>query len=358
MYNKDFAEVEGMIGYRFQNPDLLQQAFVRRSFAEEKGGEDNEVLEFIGDKVLDYIVVKHLTEKYGTYTMEKTFHEFHSRYREGKLTSMKKQLVEQKTLSARIDEMGLAHYLIMGKGDRLNHAEEQKSVKEDLFEAILGAVALDSGWNIQVLEEVVESMLDPERYLEGEPDDENVQVIQEWVAKKYHELPHYAFGKMHYYDLFHGMHTAKEHYEIPEFPEVRDRWDPRFMIHYCKLVLGSMPEMFFGFGLSKKEARKDACRIACAFLEQKQLFCTMEDEIPNPNRKDAINQLETLARRGYFSLPDYDFEQFFDSDGNPIWRAKCTVPEYEDSYWAENSSKKEAKKGAAYRMLIHLLKTE
>ena len=355
MYNKDFAEVEGMIGYRFRNPDLLQQAFIRRSYAEENGGEDNEVLEFIGDKALDFIVVKRLTEKYGSYTSEKTYREFHCRYREGKLTNLKKQLVEQRTLAERIDETGLADYLIMGKGDISNHAGEQKSVKEDLFEAILGAVALDCGWNPEVLEEVVDALLDPEKYLEGESDDEDVQVIQEWVAKKYHELPLYAFGRMHYYDLFHGMHTSKEHYEVPNFPEVRDKWDSKFMIHYCKLVLGSMPEMFFGFGLSKKEARKDACRIACKYLEQEDLLCSIRDEIVNPNMRDAINQLETLARRGYFSLPVYEYEMFYDTDGNPVWRAKCMIPEYENAYWAENSSKKEAKKGAAYRMLTNLL---
>ena len=43
--------VQGQVGYIFKNPDLLLQAFTRRSYARENGGEDNEVLEFIGDKV-------------------------------------------------------------------------------------------------------------------------------------------------------------------------------------------------------------------------------------------------------------------------------------------------------------------
>ena len=49
---------------------MLQQAFVRRSYAKENGGEDNEVLEFIGDKVLDLTIVKFLTEKYGYFLSE------------------------------------------------------------------------------------------------------------------------------------------------------------------------------------------------------------------------------------------------------------------------------------------------
>ena len=45
--------IQGQIGYRFNNLDLLKQAFTRRSYSEENGGENNEVLEFIGDKALD-----------------------------------------------------------------------------------------------------------------------------------------------------------------------------------------------------------------------------------------------------------------------------------------------------------------
>ena len=50
--------VQGQIGYDFENLDLLQQAFTRRSYTAENGGENNEVLEFIGDKALDFMVVK------------------------------------------------------------------------------------------------------------------------------------------------------------------------------------------------------------------------------------------------------------------------------------------------------------
>ena len=62
MNNKTLEMIQGQIGYRFKNPDLLQQAFVRRSYSKENGGENNEVLEFIGDKVLDFIIVKKLAE--------------------------------------------------------------------------------------------------------------------------------------------------------------------------------------------------------------------------------------------------------------------------------------------------------
>ena len=64
---KDFVKyVEGEIDYTFENVDLLYQAFTRRSYTHENGGENNEILEFIGDKVLDFAVVKFLIQKYET----------------------------------------------------------------------------------------------------------------------------------------------------------------------------------------------------------------------------------------------------------------------------------------------------
>lgn len=61
--------VQGQIGYDFKNLDLLQQAFTRRSYTAENGGENNEVLEFIGDKALDFVIVKLLIKKYGHLAM-------------------------------------------------------------------------------------------------------------------------------------------------------------------------------------------------------------------------------------------------------------------------------------------------
>ena len=67
MEKEDLIFIQDQIGYKFENTALLQQAFTRRSYSKEYGGEDNEVLEFIGDKVLDLIVVKLLTEQYGCF---------------------------------------------------------------------------------------------------------------------------------------------------------------------------------------------------------------------------------------------------------------------------------------------------
>ena len=173
MNNEMLKIIQEQIGYRFKNTDLLQQAFVRRSYSKENGGEDNEVLEFIGDKALDFVVVKLLAEKYGSYSSDyDDCNEFISEYREGKLTEIKKKLVCREMLSSRIRMFGFQYELIMGKSDKDQNVGEKESVQEDLFEAIIGAVALDSNWNVENLENVVDLMLDPEFYLETGFDDE------------------------------------------------------------------------------------------------------------------------------------------------------------------------------------------
>ena len=80
MDNKDLNFIQDQIGYTFRNTDLLQQAFVRKSYSAENGGQNNEVLEFIGDKVLDLMVVRLLTEKYGIITDSEKYREYSSRY--------------------------------------------------------------------------------------------------------------------------------------------------------------------------------------------------------------------------------------------------------------------------------------
>ena len=68
----------------------------------------------------------------------------------------------------------------MGKGDRENHVEMKASVKEDLFEAITGAVALDSNWDVRSLERVIMNMLTPEAELDTKDCENHIGFVQDW----------------------------------------------------------------------------------------------------------------------------------------------------------------------------------
>lgn len=372
MKENDLTFIQNQIGYTFNNLNLLQQAFTRRSYSEENGGENNEVLEFIGDKVLDLFVVKFLITQNSnseglykkfdpklknswSYEVErKSFPEedvLISNYTESELTETKKLLVQKKTLANRIDDLGLSDFLLMGHGDILQNIGEENSVKEDLFEAILGAIAIDCNWNMEKLQNAVEIMLSPESIIDNSDAEDYVSLIQEWSYNKTNGIPLYHFDERNYsitwYTPFDG---------ISQQPKSLDGQEIHKTKYHCLLKIADNLPIFRGFGQSQTEARKNVCKLAYEYLCKKGLWLSICDEIDDPNKNDAINQLEVLARRGYFSIPTYNFEQTYDKDGNPIWKSICSIAEKSKSFSAESSSKKDAKKSAAFKMLQYVLR--
>lgn len=171
---KNIQQVQEKIHYRFYNTDLLYQAFTRSSYSAEFGTENNEVLEFIGDSVLNSYVVKIMTNKFGFmkknskyYDKDRDLNEYCivANINEADFTEIKKYIVSNKYLSNRIDAFGFAKYLFMSDSDRNNEVYKQEKVKADLFEAIIGAIAIDSNWNQNNLQEAIKYMLNIDNVL-------------------------------------------------------------------------------------------------------------------------------------------------------------------------------------------------
>lgn len=250
-------EVQKKISYRFDNIDLLYQAFTRSSYSTQYGGENNEVLEFIGDRVLDFYVVKVIADRFGFTKSQSDYYDEEgdndeycivAHKNESDCTELKKEIVSNKTLAKRIDELGFAKYMFMGDSDIDNHVEKQEKVKADLFEAILGAVAIDSGWNPDDLQNVVDFML-----------------------------------------------------QIDDFLDDVDTEEPR-------------PDKF--------------------------------------KEENAINTLKELAEHGRCSVPEYDIpDEPVYHDGKAWWECTCHVRSWSVSHTAYATSKKEAKRYAAYLVL-------
>lgn len=280
-----FKMVQAQIGYSFKNLDLLKQAFTRRSYSEENGGENNEVLEFIGDRALDFAVVRLLTQKFGHMVngdpidgtkfsvweqeLRRQNHvrtasisnEFICLHKEGELTKIKSRMIEKRNLARRMDELGFAEHLIMGNSDVHNNVQEEKSVKEDLFEAIIGAVALDCGWDFSVITSVVDAMLVPEEFLQDDTETNYVRLIQEWEMQKNGVIPWYWFKEASYtstwYIPFDGI---SQHFSCG--------YDYSKLKFHCELkLLDSLP-VFRGFGSSKSEARMNVCKLAYEYLQK------------------------------------------------------------------------------------------
>ena len=324
----DYVEdVERQIEYTFENTDLLFQAFTRRSYSQENGGQNNEILEFIGDRVLDFYVTKILIDRYG-YTEEGKYgEEFAVELYddEGSLTEIKKKLVNKKMLAHRIDILGFKEFLFMGKGDIQQHKEDEPSVKEDLFEAILGAIAIDSGWDEETLENSVQVMLRIDHYLENRFSDEEdyVAIIQNWNQKENGEIPVYEFEP-----LDDGGY--KVYLELDTKRGCITYWDR---------------------GYNKSAARRNVAEMAYLDLDQNDELFTIMDELPDDLDLDnAINVLQELAQKGYISMPVYYYEDEpkYNLEGNPEWVCNCEIESKGYYYPGQASSKKMAKKKAAY----------
>lgn len=188
-------------GYRIRQNCLLYQAFTRSSYSTEQGGENNEILEFIGDQVLNYYVVKIIAQKYGALNNE---YEYTFRVRQNRFTMLKQEFVNNETLAKIIDEWGIIEYLIVGKSDYLNEVDKEVKVKADLFEAILGAIAISCQWDSDILENVVEKMLGLEERIKNVSEEEAktyqfnldnaITVLKEVAEAGECSIPIYDFG--------------------------------------------------------------------------------------------------------------------------------------------------------------------
>jgi len=114
------------------SPELLQLALTHSSFAYEKGGEDNERLEFVGDSILGYLVAVHVFNTHGDLS-------------EGELTKLKNAVVSAQALATVANRIGLGDFLLLGKGEEQTGGRTKTNVLADAFEALLGAAYLSAG---------------------------------------------------------------------------------------------------------------------------------------------------------------------------------------------------------------------
>ncbi|HOR52720.1 MAG TPA: ribonuclease III [Candidatus Pacearchaeota archaeon] len=134
---KNNEEIENKLGVVFQNKALLETAFTHRSYLNENRDENlenNERLEFLGDAVLELIISSNL------------YHNYTDRA-EGELTSIRAAIVRTESLAEETKKLNVGKYLRMSKGEKDSGGEEKPYLLANLYEAILGAIYLDAGYN-------------------------------------------------------------------------------------------------------------------------------------------------------------------------------------------------------------------
>jgi ribonuclease-3 len=193
--------IQEKTGYCIRSNCALSQAFRRRSFCAEQEGKSNEMFEFIGDQVLSYYVVKIFSDRCCSLNIEG---DYSFRIRENDFTSLKQELVNNEMLASIIDDWGISKYLIVGQNDEKNQVDQQTKVKADLFESIIGAIAIDSKWDTAVLETAVRKSLNLDNRLQSiiQNDynlitiniDNAVTVLKELAEKEQCSMPKYDFS--------------------------------------------------------------------------------------------------------------------------------------------------------------------
>lgn len=129
------ADLARLVGVDFQRLELLEQAFVHKSYLNENPehtGGCNERLEFLGDAFLGFVVANQL------------YHS-HPEASEGDLTKRRAALVQRDTLAGVVRDRGWGAALVMGQGEEERGGRERSSTLANLYEAIVGAILLDQG---------------------------------------------------------------------------------------------------------------------------------------------------------------------------------------------------------------------
>ena len=126
----DYKELQHQLNYGFKNIELLELALTHKSYS---NSNNNERLEYLGDSILNSAISQYLFKRF---TNEK----------EGLLTRMRAYLVKAETLIIKAEEFALGDYIKLSKGTANLSKDRKNSILEDAFEAIIGAIFIDGGW--------------------------------------------------------------------------------------------------------------------------------------------------------------------------------------------------------------------
>jgi ribonuclease-3 len=221
---QSLQQLQQKIGIHFRDPGLLLEAVTHSSFANESphlSPRDNERLEYLGDAVLQLITAEYL-------------YKHHPGATEGELTQTRSAMVNTNTLAQLAEELDLGSYLYLGKGIAKGGGRSLKSLLANGFEAVLGAMFLDAGYDA-----AYHYYLNRYRSLTSPVRDENFKGRLQQVAQE-------RFGATPFYDSEGAKVGAHR--------------------EYTSVVFAGGDPLGTGHGASKQEAEQDSARAALQTL--------------------------------------------------------------------------------------------
>jgi len=222
---KEIKSLEEILGYKFQSTKLITEALTHKS---NKQPYDNERLEFLGDAVLDLVVGEFLYKKFPTSD-------------EGKLSKIRASLVNEEGFHKLALYLDLGAYIQMSNAEQNNGGREKSSLLSNAFEAIMGAIYLESG--LESVKEIALKLIDANY--------ENISLDS--LFKDYktalQELTQARFGV------------------IPEYEVIASR-GPDHKKEFEVAVLVETKEYARAIGKSKKVAQQESAKLALDILNK------------------------------------------------------------------------------------------
>lgn len=180
--SKNFNNLEKKLNIFFINQDLLTQAFCHRSYLNENPNfclDHNERLEFLGDAVLELVTTEYLFKKFANKA-------------EGEMTGIRAALVNSGSIAEASKNLGFNDFLLLSQGEEREQGKARISILADTFEAFIGALYLDKGYEI-CKKFIIENLVDKKiaEILEKRLDKDPKSLFQEKAQEEVSITPDY-----------------------------------------------------------------------------------------------------------------------------------------------------------------------
>lgn len=242
-----YAMVDDLFGFIPNNIELYKLALIHKSASvllPDGRSVNNERLEYLGDAVIEAVTSDYL------------FIEFPDRD-EGFLTQLRSKIVSRQSLNGLAEQLGLDRHLILNQAPGVT----QKHIYGDAFEAMMGAIYLDQGYNFVnrlLINRIYFRLLDMEQLTASENDFKSRLI--EWCQKNHHRF---------------SFETTFDKGSRTNHP-----------LFYTTVMIDGL-EVGHGSGESKKEAEQHAAFSVAGFVSDEQSASLL----------DRVDRLERSAVR-------------------------------------------------------------
>lgn len=332
-------QIEEKIGYCFDgNSKLLVQAFTKNSFAAENDGfEDNEILEFYGDQLVNTIITKWMFESFSKLPGSYQNDFYYSSKNEAELSDIRSCHINKQALAHCIRLLELEEFLLVGKGDEKKEVWDNDKVLCDLFEAIIGAVAVHSSrktsngidWNYAAIEKSCKKM---------------------WSMLKIDE---------NYVDLLYDL-CDEMNISEPRFKPLQTLFSINGQEYRSYVELynedGGLIQSFDSSSPDKDIAKQESAKAGLLFLKT----CELKNELNTVTPENVLEVLNNLYLQKKISKPSFVFPSCINKDGEQIWTCEYNIDDfkdikgYDEAGIAEGFTKQEAKQAAAYDLVCFI----